>query len=235
MRVEETVGHPNLAADNMREQLYALQVREGELSSKLTDEHFLLKQVREQLTAARRVYEQEEANRVQTRDGINRAFEQASLTTLTRQAELESLRARLQVLRPRLDEARKELSRMNEAEVQIARLQREVEQLRLNYTKYAQSLEQSRIDDALQEERISNIGVLQQPTTPVGPIKPNRPMLLAMVFVVASFAAVGVGLACDIVWPVSTETMLIESSDETRAEPKPMLARVPMDDDEARA
>jgi len=235
VRVEETVGHPNLAADNMREQLYALQVREGELSSKLTDEHFLLKQVREQLVAARKVYENEEANRVQTREGINRAFEQASLTTLTRQAELESFRARLQVLRPRLDEARQELSRMNQAEVQIARLQREVEQLRINHAKYAQSLEQSRIDDALQEERISNIGVLQQPTTPISPIKPNRPMLLAMVFIVASFAAVGVGLACDIVWPVSTGAMAIESSDEARAEAKPMLARVPLDDDEARA
>ena len=58
---EQTVGMSNEAADGMRQQLYALQIREQELATKFTDDHPQLEQVRRQIAEAKTVLEREQA------------------------------------------------------------------------------------------------------------------------------------------------------------------------------
>jgi uncharacterized protein involved in exopolysaccharide biosynthesis len=194
IKLEETVGHPNMAADNIRDNLYSLELLEAKLGSELTDEHFRLRQVREQLAGAKRIYEQTQATRSQTREGLNTAYSQAELAVLAKQAELETLKSREQAMRPQLDQTRRDLTKLNQAEIAITRLERDRELQQVNYAKYAQSLEQTRIDEALDLERISNIGVVQPPTTDSAPIKPDRPLLLAIVTIFATFASLGCGV-----------------------------------------
>ena len=62
---QETSGLGNEGTDRMRDQFYALQVREKEAQAKYTDEHPKLRQIRNQLAAARKLLEEEEKTRRQ--------------------------------------------------------------------------------------------------------------------------------------------------------------------------
>lgn len=194
---QQTTGLPNPAADSMRQQLYDLQLKERELSASLTDEHPLVKQVREQLAGARRILEQEQVQRVQTTQSRDRAHEQLEVTLVTQQTSLESLRARSAALGPAIEQARARLAALNTAETQVARLERQRDLQQANFLKHSQGLEQTQIDAALESERISNISVVQPPLVDSRPVKPNRPLILVMSLVLATLASCGAAVVLE--------------------------------------
>ena len=93
---------------------------------------------------------------------------------------MASLNARTRELRSQLSVARDELKIFNENELQVARLEREVEMLDGEYRKYSASLEQARIDQALEFERMSNINVAQEATCEAMPVSPRPKMNLLL-------------------------------------------------------
>ncbi len=91
---EQTVGMPNQAADGMRQQLYALEMREQELATKFTDDHPQLQQVRSQIADAQAVLNHEQGPRTETKTGPGKHFEEMKLQLLKAQPELASLHAK---------------------------------------------------------------------------------------------------------------------------------------------
>ncbi len=172
--VERSEGHANSSADAMRDRLYTLEVQESELAARLTDDHFLLWQAREQLAQAREIQQTEHARRMRMKGARNRAFDQAETSLLAKEAELAAHRARAEAQRAELDTTKQEMLALNQAEAQLAQLERELELLRDDYGKYSQSLEQTRIDEALEAGRISNISVAEPPRLPHRALRPNR-------------------------------------------------------------
>ena len=72
-------------------------------------------------------------------------------------------------MRSQLAVARDELKIFNENELRVTELEREVEMLEGEYSKYSASLEQARIDQALEFQHMSNINVVQEATFEAGP------------------------------------------------------------------
>jgi uncharacterized protein involved in exopolysaccharide biosynthesis len=175
-----TAGHANVAADGMRQQLYTLQIREQELASRVTDEHVELKLVRQQISQARAILNDQEPTRTQIATGPDRAHEELNLTKLREESTLASLRAKEKVLTTQLADARHQLQTLNKDEVRIGRLQRDVQMREADYRKYAAGLEQARIDDSLERERISNINVAETPTLNHQPVRPQGVLALIL-------------------------------------------------------
>ena len=90
-----------------------------------------------------------------------------------------------------LDQKQNELKKLYKRRSQ---LERELELRRSSYEKYCQSLEQTRIDDALEAGRISNISIAEPPTVSHKPVRPNRWVILVLSMMCATIAALGVGL-----------------------------------------
>jgi polysaccharide biosynthesis protein PslE len=191
VRLQQTDGNPHTATDSMRDQLFTLELREKQLAAELTDEHFRLKQVREQLVEARRIFDLQENRRQETTEGRNPAYEQVQTSLLKLGAEVASTDVRRRKIEPQLAEVRRRLEALNETEMQVAKLERDRELQQADYLKYASSLEQLRIDNALEEERISNISVAQPPSGSSEPIGPDRPLLIGLSIVVATFLSLG--------------------------------------------
>lgn len=189
--VSQTTGYPNAAADQIRERLYELELKEKELSARMTDKHVLVKQVREELQAAQAIHDKEQGPRTQVTDSLGKAYEQVHLEHVMQQSNLASHRARIAALETQLASTRKNLATINQAEIQVARLQRQLDLQRTSHNKYSDSLEQVRIDRALEMERISNINVAQPASRELKPVKPNRPIYLALTLCLATFAAIG--------------------------------------------
>src|SRR5262249_5440215 len=98
-----TKGIRNEAADNMRGQLYALQLRELELRLKHPAGHPELQRVREQAAAAAEILRREEHEREQLTEGPSRVYEEAQLALLKQEPVVTSLRAKAEALRAQLD------------------------------------------------------------------------------------------------------------------------------------
>jgi polysaccharide biosynthesis protein PslE len=189
----ETTGMPHSAAAAMREQLFALQVREKETASKYSEVHPLTVLIRDQVASLQAVLDREPVA-PQVAHGLNTAHQEVSIAQLRGEASAASLQARTATVRGQLSNVRQELTKLNSHEVDMARLTREIEMETANYKKYAENLEQARIDHELEMKNISNLNVLQLPTCSITPTRPRRLLNLTLGLFGALTMSLGVGL-----------------------------------------
>lgn len=122
--------------------------------------------------------------------GISKAYEQLQPALLTEQAAIPSLRAKIDAQKKQLADAQAELKTLNYAEVLITLLTREANIQETNYRKYSDNLEQARINYAMENERISNISVVQVATLPIKAVRPNKPLNLALGLLLGTLGAI---------------------------------------------
>ncbi|MEN6337668.1 MAG: polysaccharide biosynthesis tyrosine autokinase [Phycisphaerales bacterium] len=192
-----TTGFPNVAADAMRQRLYDLQLREQDLASKYNDDSRQMQEIRRQIVEAQDLLAQETPLRTQTTTGVNGARQGTENSLLTEQANIIAREGEIATLKKRLADARARMTSLNETATQIRRLQREIEIQEANYRKYADNLEQARIDQALDAERISNIAIVQPATASSQPVRPNGPMQLMLGILFGCFGSVVLAFACE--------------------------------------
>jgi uncharacterized protein involved in exopolysaccharide biosynthesis len=219
---EETAGFANEAADGMRQQLYALEVREKDLATKLTDDHPQLRQVREQIGQAKSVLSAEEPQRTQTKTAQSKPHEEVKLLLLKQEPVLAALRAKGDRLRLQLAAEQQSLKTLNEAELRVARLQRETSIEEANYKRYVESLEQVNIDGAMAADGKSNINIVQPATFDRKAVKPKALVNLALAFVVGLLGAIGLAFAAE----ASDRSIRTPAELEDRLE-LPVLAAIP--------
>lgn len=190
---EKTSGLPNPAADKMRERLFELQLKEQDLTSKFTENSLPVQEIRRQISEARALLLKEERTRTETKQGLNTTYQQLQMSLVNEEANMSSLEAKARALQNQVSRAESELKNLNESEILISQLQREMNIQEELYRKNADSLEQARIDQSLEMGKISNISVVEPATYPVRPIGSNRMLKLLTGFLLALFA--GVALA----------------------------------------
>lgn len=184
-----STGNTNFAADGMRQQFFSLQLKEKELASRVTDKHFELRQVRQQLAAAAPIVAAMEPTRVQTSSGRNHIHEELRLSYLRQAAVLSSQRARSATLKNQLVDANYRLQVLNDNEIRIAQLQREEQILDASYRRYADSREQARLEESLDREKVSNMTVAEPATLSMQPVRPQRSLILMAGVFFAVFGA----------------------------------------------
>ena len=193
MVLQETTGNPNQGVDLMRARLYELELKEQDLLSKYTETSKPVQEIRRQLAEARALLAKEDPSRTQVTQGLNEAHKQTELALLAERANLSSLQARAREQKTQFTAARGELNAINNSEVSLSQVQREVGIQEANYKKYLDKLEQARIDQALEMVKISNISVVQPATYPVKPVRPKKMLNIVLGLFLGIFG--GIGLA----------------------------------------
>jgi uncharacterized protein involved in exopolysaccharide biosynthesis len=195
--VEQVSGFTNEGTDNMRGQYYALQVRVQELAAKYHEGHPLLVEAQRQLAEAAQALKQEQPARVHVNTGRSRAYEQTQLALMAEQPLLVASQAQTETLRRQLTEAHREVQKVNEYQRQLTAMQREDQLLEANYRRWATNLEQARIDQALEHQRISNISVAQPAVVDPKPSYPHPSQNLLLGLALAAFLSLGLALLTD--------------------------------------
>ncbi len=196
---ETTEGINDGGTDGIRQQFFALQIEEKRAAAIYTDAHPRLKAIREELAAAQEVHDREERTGTQVRMAPDSLYEQTRLALAAEEPVLESLTARTGALQRQLSEVRGQIQALTIGELQIAKLQREIDLREADYRKYAVNLEQARIDDALESQRMSNISVVQPASYEVRPIRPRSEVNLALGMLVGVVGAFSVALFAEYV------------------------------------
>lgn len=186
---------PNqFSAERLNTMLVELRNRRIQLSVKFQPNDRIVKEVDEQI------------------ESTTKALEKATQTTAVEQAtDLNPLRQGLEVdlaktkveqqgrlaLRANLNiqvrQYQEQLSKLERATTPHNDLTRKVKQAEDNYQLYAKKEEESRINDALDKQKISNVSVAEAPTAPLSPNKSTR--LLTLILGLALGLMVSFGIA----------------------------------------
>ncbi len=186
---------PNQGADLMREQLYALQVKSLDLHARYSDSHPLVQAIDGQLEQAKQLLGQQSEERTETTDDINPIHRDLALQFKNEQNVLAGLKARAKELRQQKETVLADLRAVNQFELKLDQLNRQVELARGKYFQYARTMEESRMDHELENQRMSNVSVVQPATFAEKPISPSKPLvaLATLVLATAGTAALVLG------------------------------------------
>lgn len=176
---------PNQGADLLRQQLYALEVKAMDLQARYSDSHPLVKAAKDQLTEAKQVLTQQSEARMETTDDINPIHRNLSLEFKREQSAVAGLKARATELGQQKESVLSGLRAINDQDLKLDQLTRQADLARDKYLQYARNMEEARIDIALQNERISNVSVLQPATLAEKPVSPSKPLLAAATLLLA--------------------------------------------------
>lgn len=150
------------------QQLEALQQLEQETLKQFTPDSERVREVRAPLAAARETRSRLERDhpRLTALVAANRGPEAAGIDLLVLATQITASQARTKALTTQLEEIRREAARVDQMEGSIVELRRKKELEDANYRYYSASLEQSRINEALGNGRVSNISQIQAPSPP---------------------------------------------------------------------
>lgn len=222
VETERTTGISNDAYDRMRDRLYELEIRERDLRSRYTDTHPAVMAVLEQVREARDVVSQQAPERTQVREIVPPARVKAEEGLVEERSRKASLTALVEKLDAQRSELLAGLRQMNDEEVEIARLEREKSVLEGSYRLAAEKLEQARIQQALSEDRVSNVNVIQPASYETKPIGPKASVILGAGFALAILSFLATAWAFD-----RFDDSVRSASDLERRLQIPSLARLP--------
>ena len=177
--LQQTTDQPQTVAQTLREKLYDLEVQEQQLSSRFTETHPRMVQVRKQIEEARSIAEDED-NRPTVTQGVNPNYQAGEIAISEREAQLISLTSQAKAIKIDIAAAESKLEGINQSEVFIRKLEREIALANANYLTYSGNLEQARIDQEIEAAKISSLNVIQEPTFMKTPVSPKPAMTLGI-------------------------------------------------------
>ena len=193
---EEVTGLTNTSRDAMRDQLYSFELEKTKLESRYSAEHPLVVDAREKYQKAKDVFETELVP-PQEKRALNASCEQIKVSRLLEQATLASAIAQVAELEKQRDDVQEAIRRLNRQEILIVELERQINLFDLKYRRYMESLEQSKVEEALAEDRISSMNVIQPPTFSDDPIDFSHALIAVAGLVAAAFTAVAAAVALE--------------------------------------
>jgi len=188
---------PNTGADLLQDSLYQLEIRKFDMESRFSPTHPLVTSITQQVEEAKKAYAEQKELRQESVDDMNPLYQELSLALKLAESQLDSYRARRDQAAKQREQVIAAINKLNEDEANLDVLERDVELARNNFSQYAESFEQSRIDNALKMESISNLNIVQQATLSYKPVSPRKGIVAALTLCIAMFGSVAIALFFD--------------------------------------
>lgn len=193
IQVQTVTGFFNDAKEQTREQLHQLELEYGKLSAKYTDQQSQVRAVKAKIQAAKAILAAEGPGNAQQTQARNPAYQQIELARVEKVARIESLDAKQRVLEEQRLTLKESLEALNKNEIHLTGLEQEIKLYEESFKTYSEKLEQARIDQELEEDRISNVNIVQPASLMLQPVSPKKSLMLLLGFVVALVTGLSYG------------------------------------------
>lgn len=176
--------------------LFNMQLQEKELLSKFKEDNRLVVNLREQMQLVKQHMEtqagRDAANRTSSADPVYQDLQKQAFQS---KAELSTLKVRKTALDQELTDLNKQLDNLVTHESKYRELQREVTNNEERYRSYRQRLDESRIYDELERQKMTSVSVIEPASVPMIPANPQKPTILfvGIVLLVGMGGALGMG------------------------------------------
>jgi uncharacterized protein involved in exopolysaccharide biosynthesis len=175
--VEVTLGIANAAGDQMRSQLYDVQIQDGEELARVSPNHPRYKLLQEKMQQSAQLANAEREDREERREAINPVYQELETQFQTVRAKAVGLKSRRDAVKERLAATQLDLQRLNGDATRLAELTWEAELAEEIYRDHARSLEEARKNTALDDLQMSDVSVIQDATLNLKKSGPMRGLL----------------------------------------------------------
>jgi len=178
--------------------LAELQNRRTALLAKFRPEDRLVQEVEQEIADTRGALER--ATKLPGTDettDVNPLYQSLEIDLAKERAELAAVESRHQVLARQTGVYRQSAMQLADAAAafdDLARSQKEAED---NYLLYAKKTEEARITESLDQQKIANVAIAENPVEPHLPAKPNVKLNLGLGGLVACFLSFGLAFATE--------------------------------------
>ena len=176
---------PNTGRDQMEAQLYTLQVQRMALEAKMSSSNPRLQAIKQQEEEARRQLKKDfTSDRSEVTQSINAILQQLRSDLVQAESAMAGYQGLLATLERQESDLLSEINALNDAEIDIRSLERDLLLAEKSLKSYSESVEEARIDEALDRGNFSNISIAQHPTFQEKPVSPSK-MLVALLGIAA--------------------------------------------------
>ena len=182
----------------MRSTLLTLELKRTELLNRYDEAYPLVKEVEAQVSQARDALAKAESSplREETTDR-DTTHEWLTSELAKGRADLISLQAKLAAMSQTVVGYNQQAQQLNGTEIAAQDLVRTAKAAEDNYVLYSRKQEEARISEELDQKRILNVSVAEEPTLPAAPVSPNWPLSLLLGGLFAALASIALALALD--------------------------------------
>jgi len=188
--LSRTTGMPNSAADTIKEKLINLRIEEADLTARYTDEHRPLVELREKIKLLEQQAAIESPSLTEITTGLDSNVLGLENRLENERANLDASRARLESLRGEVSRLKSELAQLSSTEGELVRLTRNQELIEGEYREYREKLNKSNLTASLDQDKVTNVRVVQAATTPHAPVSPNKLRTIALGILLGFFAGI---------------------------------------------
>ncbi len=175
-----------------------LKNKRTQLLTKFHEDDRLVKEIDQQLRDTQMALDNAQGRKeVEEATGINPARPTLEHELAKLEAGTAGLRAQTERLTGELGGYRAKLLQLEEVTLPHKQLELRVKEAEDNYKLYAKKAEESRITDALDQQKFANVAVAESPVVPQLPYKPNRTLVLLLGLMLAALASVGIAFLAE--------------------------------------
>jgi uncharacterized protein involved in exopolysaccharide biosynthesis len=173
-RTNESKSVQNMALQQLKPQMLQLETERAELLSRYQPTSARIREIDAKLQAGNDILNRENHADVQevTTD-VNPTWQTLDADLSKERAEAASYKAAQATQAAQIAALRDQLKQMTKNGVDIERLERQVDSDKEAYMSYVRKGEEARAAEALNQSRILNVSVVQDPTTPIEPVSPR--------------------------------------------------------------
>ncbi|MCK4790672.1 MAG: hypothetical protein KAV87_43455 [Desulfobacteraceae bacterium] len=182
----------NPIVDVLKRTLLELELEKKNLEAKYLENSPLIDTVNKQIQKVNNELEEEQPDVIGTITmGSNTIYKEAEKDLLLQEVLIEALNARKEKLEEHIESRMKELEKLSAYDTQLKRLNRQIQISEENYLLYRRKLEEARISDILDNERIVNVRVIDPVTSSFTPITPRKLLILSLGVMLALIVTIG--------------------------------------------
>ncbi len=211
--------------DDAEGQLLTLKRKEQELLSKYKEGNPLIAGVRQEMKAVEDFMAKRNKTPKLFTNKISQELEKDIITT---KADLASLEVRLVQQKQQLASLDKEIQALDLQENYVRDLRRDLSSSEQIYDDYSKRLEEARISDDMDRQKMTSINVVEKASVPIAPVSPSKP--LGFFLALAAVAGLGGGIVVAFVLESLGQGLLSAQKAEKRLN-LPVLLVIPKDED----
>lgn len=174
---QETELNP-YATSSIRIRLTELRLKEQELLNRYSEKNALVVNIRKEIEEAKQILEREE-----------QTFSDKIVVTLS--DNLKALKSKEESLKRDMGRYQQELNRINGVEMKTTELERTLKLDDDNYQLYIKKVEEARITNAMDNQRMVNVSVAEPALPPIKPVKPKILLNILLSIVLGAVSALG--------------------------------------------
>jgi uncharacterized protein involved in exopolysaccharide biosynthesis len=174
--------------------LLTLQLQEQDLLKKYTEESRLVVNVRKEIQFVQNFLKEQEED-ISARVGTgNRVYQEMELERIKTNADLKSQQAKAATLAIQISRLDEEIRSLDSSGIPFENLKRELSTNAKYYQTYVDRLEEARISENMNLNKLANISVIQEAAVPEKPVRPRKSLNLLISIFIGGVSGIGLAL-----------------------------------------